>query len=97
MIWLFSGTWSSRNEGHFELLKTGGVAGDTRTRRAIIAGRQTPPEAHSDLSAPELRRKVFKWQARMQVACRSAIFGRSLNAKGFCGVGVTVVRVSSYG
>ena len=27
--------------------------------------------------------KVFKWQARMQVACRSAIFGRSLNAKGF--------------
>ena len=59
MIWLFSGTWSSRNEGHFELLKTGGVAGDTRTRRAIIAGRQTPPEAHSDLSAPELRRKCF--------------------------------------
>ena len=41
--------------------------------------------------------KVFKWQARMQVACRSAIFGRSLNAKGFyCGVEV-VVRVSSYG
>ena len=43
MIWLFSGTWSSRNEGHFELLKTGGVAGETRTRRAIIAGNQTPP------------------------------------------------------
>ena len=59
MIWLFSGTWSSRNEGHFELLKTGGVAGDTRTRRAIIAGSQTPPEANSDLSAPDCDEKVF--------------------------------------